>query len=54
MGILSSLVRETYMNIFAGDSYLLDFAKQIGAEKAPPLIDTLEPERVIESTYFFC
>ena len=54
MSILSSLVRETYMYLFADNNYLADFAQQIGAETEPPIIDTLRPESVIESTYFFC
>ena len=54
MSILSALVRETYMYLFAHNDYLTDFAQQIGAETEPPIIDTLRPESVIESTYFFC
>jgi DNA-directed RNA polymerase len=54
MGILSTLVRETYMHLFAEHDYLRDWAKQIGAQSEPPIIDTLEPQSVIESTYFFC
>ena len=54
MSILSTLVRETYMHLFAEHDYLRDFAKQIGAETEPPIIGDLEPESVIESTYFFC
>ena len=54
MQTLSVLVRETYMNIFADQDFLTDFAQQIGAETEPPIIDTLRPESVIESTYFFC
>lgn len=54
MGILSTLVRETYMHLFAEHDYLRDWAKQIGAQSDPPIIDTLEPQSVIESTYFFC
>ena len=54
MSILSSLVRETYMNLFAKQDYLNDFAQQIGAESEPPIIGDLEPETVIDSTYFFC
>jgi len=53
MSILSSLVRETYMNL-AKQDYLTNFAQQIGAESEPPIIGDLEPESVIESTYFFC
>ena len=54
MSILSSLVRETYMQLFAKQDYLNDFADQIGAESEPPIIGNLEPETVIDSTYFFC
>jgi len=54
MSILSSLVRETYMKLFAEQDYLTDFASQIGAETEPPIIGDLEPSTVVESTYFFC
>lgn len=54
MSILSNLVRETYMHLFAEHNYLQDFANQIQAESEPPIIGDLEPETVIESTYFFC
>ncbi|AGK86519.1 RNA polymerase [Synechococcus phage S-CBP1] len=54
MSILSTRVRETYMHLFAEHDYLRDFAQQIGAETEPPIIGDLEPESVIESTYFFC
>ena len=54
MSLLSALVRETYMKLFAKHDYLTDFAKQIGAETEPPIIGNLEPETVIDSTYFFC
>ena len=54
MSVLSTMVRETYMNIFAKNNFLEDFAKQIGAETPPPIIGDLEPSSVIESTYFFC
>ena len=54
MGILSSIVRETYMHLFAEHDFLTSFAQQIGAETAPPMIGDLQPESVIESTYFFC
>ena len=54
MSVLSTLVRETYMHLFAEHDYLRDFAEQIGAESEPPIIGDLEPESVIESTYFFC
>ena len=51
---LSRIVRETYMHLFAEHDYLTDFANQIGAEDEPPIIGDLQPESVIESTYFFC
>jgi DNA-directed RNA polymerase len=54
MSVLSTLVRETYMHLFAEHDYLRDFARQIGAESEPPIIGDLQPESVIESTYFFC
>ena len=54
MSLLSSIVRETYMYLFAEHDYLTDFAKQIGAETNPPIIGDLDPSSVIDSTYFFC
>lgn len=54
MGQLSDIVRQTYMHLFAENDYLNDWASQIGAQTEPPIIGDLEPERVIESTYFFC
>ena len=54
MSILSTLVRETYMHLFAKHDYLKDFANQIGAESEPPIIGDLEPSNVLKSTYFFC
>ncbi len=54
MSILSTVVRETYMHLFAEHDYLRDFADQIKAESEPPIIGDLDPENVIESTYFFC
>jgi DNA-directed RNA polymerase len=54
MGHLSTVVRQTYMHLFAENDYLRDWAKQIGAETEPPIIGDLEPETVIDSTYFFC
>jgi len=54
MGTLSRIVRETYMHLFAENSYLETWAEQIGAETPPPIIGDLTPESVIESTYFFC
>ena len=54
MATLSSIVREVYMHLFAEHDYLNSFAKQIGAKTEPPIIGDLQPESVIESTYFFC
>ncbi len=54
MSVLDVIVRETYMHLFAEHDYLTDFARQIGAESKPPIIGNLEPETVIDSTYFFC
>ena len=54
MSTLSHIVRETYMELFAKQDYLTDFAAQIGAESEPPIIGDLEPSTVIDSTYFFC
>ena len=54
MTTLSSIVRETYMELFAKDNYLQTFADAIGAETEPPIIGDLEPSEVIDSTYFFC
>ena len=42
------------MILFAEHDYPRDFALQIGAETEPPIIGDLQPETVIESTYFFC
>ena len=54
LSVLSTIVRETYIHLFADHDYLKSWAKQIGAESDPPIIGTLNPESVIESTYFFC
>ena len=54
MSSLSHVVRETYLHLFAEHDYLRDFADQIGAETDPPIIGDLEPETVLDSTYFFC
>ena len=54
MSSLSSIVRDVYMHLFAEHDYLKSWAEQIGAETDPPMINTLQPESVIESTYFFC
>ena len=54
MDELSVIIRETYMHLFAERDYLNDFALQIGAETEPPIVGDLQPETVINSTYFFC
>ena len=54
MAELSTIIRETYMHLFAERDYLTEFASQIGAETEPPIIGDLQPETVIDSTYFFC
>lgn len=54
MSVLSALVRETYMHLFAEHDYLTDFASQIGAKTYPPIVGDLEPEEVVDSIYFFC
>ncbi len=54
MDELSTIIRETYMHLFAERDYLTDFSAQIGAETKPPIIGDLKPESVIDSTYFFC
>ncbi len=51
---LSTLVRKTYMTLFAEHEPLTDFALAIGAEEQPPIIGDLQPEAVIDSQYFFC
>ncbi len=51
---LSTLVRETYMHLFAEHEPLRDFARSIGSESEPPIIGDLKPEAVIDSQYFFC
>ena len=51
---LSTLVRKTYMTLFAKHEPLTDFALAIGAEENPPIIGDLKPEAVIDSQYFFC
>ena len=51
---LSTLVRNTYMHLFAENDFLKTFAQSIGAKTEPPIIGDLQPSEVIESTYFFC
>ena len=54
MDNLSSIVRKVYMHLFAENNYLKSWAEQIGATSEPPIIGTLKPEDVTNSTYFFC
>ena len=54
MSHLSTVVRKQYLELFANNSYLEEFADQIGATIKPPIIGDLEPAVVMESTYFFC
>jgi DNA-directed RNA polymerase len=54
MNLLSHLVRDTYMHLFAEHDFLTDFAQAIGADSEPPIIGDLKPSQVIESLYFFC
>jgi hypothetical protein len=55
MTVLNTIVKETYMHLFAEHDYLTDFAQQIGAETENlPIIGDLEPSQVIDSNYFFC
>jgi len=54
MTYLSTLVRSTYMQLFAKHDFLETFAQAIGSDTKPPIIGDLEPSEVIESTYFFC
>ena len=54
MSILSAIVRETYMHLFAEHDYLNEWAEQVGATTKPPIIGDLEPEMVKQSDYFFC
>ena len=54
MGTLNALVRETYTDIFTRDCWLSEFGKTINATEEPPIVGTLDPEVVEDSTYFFC
>lgn len=54
MGTLNKLVRETYTDIFTRDCWLTKFGEAINASESPPIVGTLDPEVVEESTYFFC
>tara|TARA_Y100000739_G_scaffold225176_1_gene230718 strand:- start:398 stop:2746 length:2349 start_codon:yes stop_codon:yes gene_type:complete len=54
MGTLNRLVRETYTNIFSEKCWLSEFAETINASEPPPIVGTLDPTVVSNSTYFFC
>mgnify|MGYP003113269666 FL=1 len=54
MGTLNALVRETYTDIFTRDCWLSKFGEAINASEEPPIVGTLDPEVVEDSTYFFC
>ena len=54
MGTLNALVRETYTDIFTRDCWLSKFGEAINAAEPPPIVGTLDPEVVEDSTYFFC
>jgi len=54
MGTLNALVRETYTDIFTRDCWLSKFGEAINAAEEPPIVGTLDPEVVEDSTYFFC
>ena len=54
MGTLNRLVRETYQRIFTQDCWLTRFGEIIEATEPPPIVGTLDPKIVADSTYFFC
>ena len=54
MGTLNRLVRETYQRIFTQDCWLSRFGEAIKATEPPPIVNTLDPDVVNQSTYFFC
>ncbi len=54
MGTLNRLVRETYTQIFTQDCWLTRFSETIKASEPPPIVGTLDPTVVKDSTYFFC
>ena len=53
MSILSAIVRETYMHLFAEHDYLNEWAEQVGATTKPPIICDLEPASVIAESYCY-
>jgi len=54
MGTLNRLVRETYTEIFTQACWLTRFSEIIEASEPPPIVGTLDPTVVKDSTYFFC
>ena len=54
MGEINRLVRETYQRIFTQDCWLTRFGEIIQATEPPPIVGTLDPKIVADSTYFFC
>ena len=54
MGTLNRLVRETYTDIFTQACWLTRFGETIQASEPPPIVGTLDPTVVNNSTYFFC
>jgi len=54
MGSLNTLVRETYTRIFTQECWLSRFGETIKATEPPPIVGTLDPTVVNDSTYFFC
>ena len=54
MGTLNELVRKTYTDIFTRECWLTHFGETIQATEPPPIVGTLDPTVVNDSTYFFC
>ncbi len=54
MGTLNRLVRETFSQIFSQTCWLTRFSEVINASEPPPIVGTLDPKVVKDSTYFFC
>ena len=53
MDEVNRIVREAYKFLFSDNYFLTDFANQIGALTPPPIIGDLDPNEVLNSTYFF-
>jgi DNA-directed RNA polymerase len=53
MDEVNRIVREAYKFLFSDNDFLTDFANQIGALTPPPIIGDLDPNEVLNSTYFF-